>query len=44
MRQTLSKQGLPALPRMTPTEVLYSSEAERRVGQMNLDDFLMEDY
>jgi DNA-directed RNA polymerase beta' subunit len=44
MRQTLSKQGLPALPRMTPTEVLYSSEAQRRVGQMNLDDFLMEDY
>jgi DNA-directed RNA polymerase beta' subunit len=44
MRQTLSRQGLPALPRMTPTEVLYSSEAERRVGQMNLDDFLEEDY
>jgi DNA-directed RNA polymerase beta' subunit len=44
MRQTLSKQGLPALPRMTPTEILYSSEAERRVNQMNLDDFLNEDY
>jgi hypothetical protein len=44
MRQTLSKAGLPALPRMTPLEVLYSSEAQRRVNQMNLDDFLMEDY
>jgi DNA-directed RNA polymerase beta' subunit len=44
MRQTLSKPGLPALPRMTPVEVLYSSEAQRRVNQMNLDDFLMEDY
>jgi hypothetical protein len=44
MRQTLSKAGLPALPRMTPVEVLYSSEAQRRVNQMNLDDFLMEDY
>jgi hypothetical protein len=44
MRQTLSKAGLPALPRMTPVEVLYSSEAQRRVNQMNLDDFFMEDY
>jgi DNA-directed RNA polymerase beta' subunit len=46
LKQTLSKPGLPALPRMTPVEVLYSSKAQRRTNNvdMNLDSFLDEDF
>jgi DNA-directed RNA polymerase beta' subunit len=46
LKQTLSKPGLPALPRMTPVEVLYSSQSQRRTANvgMNLDSFLDEDF
>jgi len=42
-RQTLSKPGLPAIPEMTPTQILVSPNA-RRTAKVNLDSFLDEDF